>query len=326
MLMTALVAFSCEKQNADNDGIMDIAFNATINASLDYEVKSTKAEGTQFAPGTHNMGIWICNPSDNSPILKEFENCRAEYTVDENENENENEKWVFHGNNRSWEDYISIDNGREVKICSYYPWNENVTDLRSVPFTGRDADFFWCEPIMLSSDETQGDGVLDVTLNYKRIVTCIEVAVLANRNDAICLNQITLTDINGANFITSGTFDATTGVISPSGEGMLDNICYQPNQMLTNDDTTPRFSFIFPEYKEYDSNFVLSFQFNNIPGLTTYTIPNAITGTETGPVKFEKGKKYIVTLQLNEEMKFKVVGFKTVDDWNQTPVITDIVM
>lgn len=328
MLMAALVVVSCEKEKNSNDGLKDISFNATINASLDYDVKSTKAGNSKFAPGTHNMGIWICNPHNYSPILAEFENCRAEYTIDDEANE----KWVFYGNNRTWDDYLSIDNGRAVQIVSYYPWNENVTDLTSVPFSGRDADIFWCEPISLSEDDTRGNGVLNVNLNYKRIATCIEVAVLANKNDAIYLSQITLTDKNGANFITSGTFNATTGEITPSDNGKLENIVITSDKLLTNDNTTPRFQFVFPEYKGYNGNFELSFLFNKVngtdgvEGLTKFTIPKTIAGTETENVTLEKGKKYIVTLQMNEEMKFKVLGFKTVDDWNNTPVITDIVM
>lgn len=321
MLIAAISAFSCQKEDFAGTGTKELRFSASINAALDYEVKSTKAEGSKFAEGTHNLGIWICNP-DSSPVIREFENCKAEYSISNTEGEN----WIFTGNGRTWENTISLDDSRAVTIYSYYPWNENVTDLTKIPVTAIESDFMWCEPIQLSEDDTKGDGVLDVALNYKRIMTCIEVVVKSHLNDAIRLDEITLTDISDANFATTGTFDATTGVLSLGSEDRLEKITLTSAQMLTNDDNTPKHSFIFHQYENYNGNFELSFKFNGIDGLTTYSIPNEITGSETGPVKFEAGKKYIVTLQLNEAMKFSVVDFKTVDDWNTTDVETDIEM
>ena len=80
LLIAALFSASCEKENGTAVHSRYIRFNASVNAALEYEVKSTKAGEGKFAEGTHNMGLWLCNPS-NSPILPEFANTKVEYTV-----------------------------------------------------------------------------------------------------------------------------------------------------------------------------------------------------------------------------------------------------
>lgn len=322
MLIAVISTFSCQKEDFTSIGTKELLFSASINATLDYDVKSTKSEGSKFAEGTHDLGIWICNP-DSSPIIKEFENCKAVYSISSSNEEN----WTFKGNGKTWENTISLDDSRAVTIYSYYPWKENLTDITKIPVSCIESDFMWCHPIQLSEDDTKGDGTLNVPLVYKRIMTCIEVAVKSQLNDAIMLDEITLTDNSDAKFATTGTFDATTGILSLETNEKREKITLSPAQMLTNDDNTPKYRFIFHEYENYSENFELSFKFNGIDGLTTYTIPYEITGSETGPVKFEAGKKYIVILQLNEAMKFSVADFKTVDDWNTTDKVeTDIRM
>ena len=58
--------------------------------------------------------------------------------------------------------------------------------------------------------------------------------------------------------------------------------------------------------------------------MSGYTIPEAVASETDGDLK--EGKKYIITLQLNEEMKLGTVGFKTVADWNNDIHETDIQM
>lgn len=314
----ALLTLSCQKEGDVSSGVKHIRFNASVNAHLDY---TTRADGdSKFGVGTHNMGLWVCdadgNPSYNYPTIEEYRNCRIEYTRSE-----ESEQWMFYGNGREWANSIALDDGRGVNIYSYYPWNENVTDLTSIPFESGSTDYLWCEPISLSDDEVTGDGVLSVNLNYKRIMTCIEVAVKANVNNAIMLNEIKLKDLTGANIAISGTYNAINGDVTLNDEGKIDNITYLPAVMLTNDDTTPKIEFVIPEYENYsEDNFELSFKFNNIDGAMTFRIPSTISQNGT----LESGKKYIVTLQLNEAMKFSVVDFKTTDDWNSEIHQTDI--
>ena len=298
-----------------------IRFNASVNAALEYEVKSTKAGEGKFAEGTHNMGLWLCNPS-NSPILPEFANTKVEYTV----NPDNSESWKFYGGNRVWEDAIPVDDAREINIYSYYPYDKNVEDITAIPFSSGTKNYFYSEPVKFTEEVTDADEVT-VELKYKPIMTtCIEVAVRANVDSAIVMNSLTLTDTTGANIAAKGTYSAITGKVLPSGEEMVESVSYTSEEglLLTTGKDTPVVSFIIPKYENYDGNFKLSFKFNGVDGLTEYIIPKRIAAGTDGSLK--EGKKYIITLQLNEAMKFKAVEFKTVDDWNDGVVENDIVI
>ena len=320
LLIAALFSASCEKENGTAVHSRYIRFNASVNAALEYEVKSTKAGEDKFAEGTHNMGLWLCNPS-NSPILPEFANTKVEYTV----NPDNSESWKFYGGNRVWEDAIPVDDAREINIYSYYPYVDQLADITQIPFSSGTQNYFYSEPVKFTEEVTDADEVT-VELKYKPIMTCIEVAVKANVDNAIVMNSLTLTDTRGANIATKGTYSAITGEVSASGEEMVESVSSTNEEglLLTTGDDTPVVSFIIPKYENYVGNFKLSFKFNGQEGLTEYIIPETIAAGTDGSLK--EGKKYIITLQLNEAMKFKAVEFKTVDDWNDDAVENDIVI
>lgn len=321
-LLAALLSVSCQKEEKTNSGMKQIGFSASVNATLEYDVKAV--EGSQFCEGTHYMGLWICDGAESQshsyPLLEEFRNTMAEYT----RYQDNSEQWNFSGNGRTWQNTIAVNDGAAVDIYSYYPWDGNISDITAIPFTSGETDYLWCEPVKLSSVQTTGDGVLNVQLNYKHVMTCIEVSVKANVNNAILMDEITLTDLSGVNIPTSGTFNAATGEVNASIDSMVSAFVYNNGgngYMLANDDTTPKLYFIFPQYDSYDANnFELTFKFNGIDGATKFAIPSSIT--QSG--KLETGKKYIVNLQLNEAMKFSVADFKTTDDWNEEIYQTDI--
>ncbi len=295
-------------------------FDAHINAALEYYVKSEESENEQFDFGTHNMGLWICD-SNNSPIIPEFGNCKIEYT----RNEDKTEKWKFYSKEQVWEDAIPVDDARAMVIYSYYPYNENVSDITKIPFVSEHSNYFYTAPVQLTEDMISSNKI-NVNLEYKPIMTCMEIAVIANSADAVKLNGITLNVLENSKGIpTKGTYNAITGDIETVDEDTANKLEYITSEglLLTTDaTTTPVVHFIFPKYLNYDEDFSLSFKFNGVEGLTTYTIPNNLV-TSTGGY-FKEGYKYSITLQLNEEMKFSVVKFRTTDDWNKTPVDTDI--
>lgn len=318
LFAAALFTSSCEKENGPVAGPKYISFNASINAALEYDVKSTKADEGKFAEGTHNMGLWICNP-DNSPILPEFANTKVEYTVNPDNSEN----WKFYSGNKIWEDAIPVDDVRALNIYSYYPYNEQVTDITAIPFTLGTRNYFYSEPVQFTEEYTGADEV-EVALVYKPVLTCIEIAVKANVENAIAMDELVLTDTQGENIATRGTYNAITGELAAGTEEMVGSISFQPQElfMLTPDDNTPKVTFIIPKYGNYNGNFKLSFKFNGQAGLSEYTIPAEIAAGTDGDLK--EGKKYIITLQLNEAMKFESVEFKTVDDWNDVAIENDI--
>lgn len=318
LFAAALLCISCSKHENAPSTTGYLIFNASINADLEYEVKTTKADEGKFAEGTHNMGLWICD-AGNSPIHNEFKNCKIEYTVNPDNSEN----WKFYSGNKIWEDAIPVDDGRALKIYSYYPYNEQVTDITAIPFTSGIKNYFYSEPVYISDDLADTDAI-EVTLNYKPIMTCIEVAIKANKENAIALDEIILTDTQGDNITTKGTYNAVTGELTTGNDGKVGSVKmeYEGGLLLTPDDNTPKASFIIPKYENYGGNFKLAFKFNSVEGLTEYTIPAEIAAGTDGDLK--EGKKYIITLQLNEAMKFGVVEFKTVDDWNDESIETEI--
>ena len=320
LLVAGLFSASCEKENGGSTGVKYISFSASVNAKVDYDVKATKADEGKFGVGEHKMGLWICN-ADLSPILNEFKNCRIEYT----RRDNNSEVWKFYGGDQIWEDAIPVDDERAIKIYSYYPYAENVTDITAVPFTSGVHNYFYSEPVELDDELATSDEV-EVALNYKPVMTCIEVAVKSNMENTIAVNEVTLTDVSGANIITKGTFNATNGEVTASDEEKVSNMSFHSDEglLLTTGDDTPKISFIIPKYSNYSGNFKLSFKFNGVEGLSGYTIPEAVASETDGDLK--EGKKYIITLQLNEEMKLGTVGFKTVADWNNDIHETDIQM
>ncbi len=320
LVVTSLLIISCQKDENASMDVTKIIFNATINSNVEYDVKAET--GSNFATGSYNMGLWVCDanktPSYASPLMEEFRNCKIEYTRNGN---GEPDIWSFYGNGKNWNNSIAVDNGRALDIFSYMPWNENVTDITSIPFSTGAEEYMWCDPVSVTQTQTSGEGVLNVNLNYRHIMTCIEVSVKSNVNDAIMLDEITLKDITGTNIAASGTYNAINGKISTEDGLMVDQITAIGGKMLTNDDTTPKICFKIPEYKNYNSNnFELSFKFNGIDGATKFIIPSTITNNG----KLESGKKYIVTLQLNEAMKFSVLEFRTADNWNSEIQNTDI--
>lgn len=316
LLIATLFSASCEKENGTAVHSRYIRFNASVNAALEYEVKSTNAGEGKFAEGTHNMGLWLCNPN-NSPILPEFANTKVEYTV----NPDNSESWKFYyDGDRYWENAIPVDDAREINIYSYYPYDKNVEDITAIPFSSGTKNYFYSEPVKFTEEVTDADEVT-VELKYKPIMTCIEVAVMADVDGAVALNGMVLTDMSGENIATKGTYNAITGEVKASAEDKKESLVFTADKplMLTTDKNTPKVSFIIPKYLNYNANFKLSFKFNGIEGLSEYVIPNKITA-ETGGY-FMEGKKYIITLQLNDAMKFKTVSFVTLDDWNQAEVV-----
>lgn len=313
--------FSCSKKETDNAGVKHITFSATVNAQLNFDTKAV--DGTAFGVGEHSLGIYVCDseqsPSYLYPVFEEYGNCEAVYTLYDDSQED----WRFYGGGRQWANWIAVDNGTPVDIYSYHPWIEGLSDLTAIPFETGGVDYMWCEPVSLTSSQTSGDGEVNVNLNYRHLLTCVEIAVKANVNDAIMLNSISLKDVTGANIPSKGTFNATNGEVAIADSDKIESVSRQVDQMLTNDDTTPKVCFIFPKYEGYNAdNFELSFNFNGKEGLTKFVIPSNITATGN----LETGKKYIITLQLNEAMKFSVVEFKTTDDWNPEIQETDIIM
>lgn len=318
LFVAALFSSSCEKENNTSAGSRCISFNASINAVLDFGVKSTKADEGNFEEGTHNMGLWICD-AGSSPILPEFANTKVEYTVNPDNSEN----WKFYAGNRVWEDAIPVDDGRALEIYSYYPYNEQVTDITTVPFSLGTQNYFYSEPVHLPEEYAETDEV-EVALIYKPVLTCIEIAIKANVENAIALDGIVLTDTQGENIATKGTYNAITGELTASTEEMVGSISFQPQELfiLTPDENTPKASIIIPKYENYNGNFKLSFKFNGQAGLTEYSIPAEIAAGTQGHLK--EGKKYMITLQLNEAMKLEIVEFKGVDNWNDGTIENDI--
>ena len=283
--------------------------------SIIHSVDSKGAvQGNDFppSPSAYPLGIWIVRGGTFEEQMTPFRNMKSELSVGADDEIH----WNYHvyGDEERY-DVIHIMKARSADVYAYYPWNDEVEDVRVVPFISGQDDWMWASPINLTEDETNTDSQITKSLEFTHAMTCIEVNIRCLYRGNVRLTSMTLTD-NAAEprLIPGGTMNTVNGELtndSPVKSSMI-----SPDVYLTHQASGTSFYIIMPSVGN-DSEpldlenkpMELSFVFNGINGKTTFPIPSEMGGAELK--SFKRGYKYVFQLVLDNKMDFKPVGVES---------------
>lgn len=310
-VLTALLslAVSCENDSAvSSDGMtVDLTFsNPSIRASVDSK-GSIDGNNFPYSHTAYEIGLWLMHPgSDVIPQIEGFDNLKAEYLFADGVN-----RWTYYpfgtGAGQTGESSLHILKGRDLDIYAYYPWLGDVTDITRIKFDSGETDWMTAVPIHLTYEETMTS--VKKSLEFRHLMTCIEVRIQCKYDGNIALTSMTLTDSKGR-LITSGIFDCTAEDINNAVSGTTGpQITIKPNRSLSRNLTSTY--FIMPPVSGLDlasNEMKLSFVFNNIEAEKEFYLPSIMDNSTTPVTEFKRGYKYIYELTLDNTMDFRPVG------------------
>ena len=322
-VLTALLslAVSCENDSAvSSDGMtVDLTFsNPSIRASVDSK-GSIDGNNFPYSHTAYEIGLWLMHPgSDVIPQIEGFDNLKAEYLFADGVN-----RWTYYpfgtGVGQTGESSLHILKDKAVDIYAYHPWVEGSDDITKIAFVSGEDDWMTAVPIRLDEDETSTE--LSRTLEFRHLMTCIEVRIQCRYEGSISLTSMTLTDTEGR-LVASGTFDCTAEDVSDAVTGSKGNIIkVEPKRSLRGGYWVSTYIMMPPVYGlDLASNEMkLSFVFNNIAAETEFYLPSTMKNSSVPVTEFERGYKYIYELKLDNTMDFRPVGIEK--QW-QTQTIT----
>lgn len=276
---------------------------------------ATQTGGTQST--SYNIGLWICNKGDYTPHLGGQRNMSMTLTS----------SCVISANGQSqsqtWSTKPLARLGRDIDVYSYYPYvNTNVTEP-NIPFTtSSQHDWMWADPQELIDISQENNKI---SLKYHHAMTCLEIRLCTTYASTISLSSIKLTDTkkelvtSGTMNITDGTlsFEATSPEITITGNNSSDLLPVGPEYKS--------YCFLMPEKTFSKNQLSLSFSFDNIAGRQTFTIPDKFIKDEDehDVNKFETGIKYIISLELDNNLCIKPLKIEQVD-WSD--VYVDVIL
>ena len=324
ILSVLSVFLSCEKEDhfPMDRGKDYIPFSVTPGLAME-----TKAvDGSYFGTGSYNLGLWLGHRNSSGvfvPQIKGYDNIKAgavstaggsssEFRID----------WTYTLGGNSYKS-LFVEKGEEVEVYSYHPWVSGVTDLTAVKFVSGQSDWMWAAPVVLSESQTSGDAAV-AELQYSHAMTCIEVRLSCIYNGTVKLTRMSLNDTRGRLYA-EGTMNALDGSLSLNEKDKVGNISISPNVHLNT--LSQPFSIIIPPLNGLQlddgtnsGELYLSFEFNGKPGLQKYYLPKSMMkdGVETDINSFDKGKKYIYQLVLDNKVSFSPV--EVVTEWGNESI------
>lgn len=323
LLLGLLLMGACSKepameQPAPESEVVGLDFTAGITMDA---VPSTRAavDGSVFPPrnDAYLFGMWVCkhedNPSAFIPAMNDYENMRvALYAVTTDEGEYQ-QQWEYTFDNKP-HNVLHVKRHIPVDIYAYYPRTQVTGDQSAfnptaVPFQSGSSDWMWATPSQITGEQLSGTSV-DVPLTFSHAMTCLEVRMKCLYTGNIALTSITLNDKKGRLY-TSGTMNIVDKTLTLSDENKSETLTIRPGTRLQTTDM--KFHIIMPPVKNYeDGDFTLSFVFDNKPAETTFSIPATMQelngGGEVTVTEFERGKRYIYSLTLDNTLRFVPVG------------------
>lgn len=314
-------AVSCDEQSglAVDDGTVMLTFsNPSIIASVDTKA-SIDGSNFPYSHSSYELGLWLMRHTDvPTPQIEGFGNLKAEYLFADGVN-----RWTYYpfgtDARQSGESSLHILKARPLDIYAYYPWVEGANDITKIPFVSGEKDWMTSIPISLTSEETRTS--LTKSLNFRHIMTCIEVKIQCRYDGNITLTSMTLTDSKGR-LVTSGTFDCTKADLDAavSGTASGNRIIVEPGRSIGRSWTSTY--IMMPPVSGLDLasyEMKLSFVFNNIEAETEFYLPATMVDSNEPVTEFKRGYKYVYELLLDNTMDFRPVGIE--QQWN-TQTIT----
>ena len=323
LLLVAMlsVAVSCSKEHPLSDDGETVPLLLEV-PSIKASVSSKAAVNGNNFPYSHTaykVGLWLMHPGNKViPQIEGFDNLKAEYLFADGVN-----RWTYYpfgtGEGKSGESSLYILKDRSLDIYAYYPWVESAEDLTNIPFVSGEDDWMVADPIMLDADDTGAE--VRRTLEFRHMMTCIEVKIQCRYEGNITLTSLTLTDSKGR-LVASGAFDCTEDDLDHAVTGIAgESIVVEPQRNITRGSWVSTY-IMMPPVSGLDlasKEMKMTFVFNNIEAETEFYLPSMMNGAGTPVTEFKRGYKYIYELKLDNTMDFRPVGIE--QQW-QTQTIT----
>lgn len=282
----------------------------------------THAVQTGNTPYTdYSVGLWICDGGTLEPHMPEHKNnnliLRAQHNVSTDKN-----TWAWLKSNATYSPSVRL--GKSIDIHAYHPFvtTDSFTP-KNVPFTiTEQKDWMWAD-VTINNDENHS-----VDFKFHHAMTCLEIRLSTKYNSTINLTSITLTD-KKSSLVSNGTMDIRNGQLTFTADkssltikGNNANSSLLPIHAEDNS-SYQSFCFLMPE-KEFESgDMKLSFVFDgSANGRSEYEIPVEFKNSEQSTVtinKFERGKKYIVYLLIDNQLCIEPLSFN-ISDWTTVNV------
>ena len=307
------VCQSCDKMNDARDGAIPLEFKAGLSA---VELTKASVEGAfgGFGVGEYDLGLFIGSGHGNDfvPQTDGYQNLRANYVVTAKDNTSYNYNWTFFVYGGEYYP-ISVKKNLDVSIIAYYPWDETVSNLEAIPFVSSNAnDWMVSNEVNYTKDYLSGlqNELLTIPLEFRHLMTCIEVAVTCKRASSIYLTDLAIHD-SESSLVQEGLINAYDGTVTPQKIGDVIETEFNTGQYLS-PSVIQCYQLIFPAVENVTSErFILTFRFDNHPAASEFRLPVTFSGNTIN--SFEAGKKYRYRLVLDNIITFEGVTVET--DW-----------
>lgn len=305
--LLALVCMGCSsKKDADTSRLVPISFDVSIVDGV--QTKTPGVSGSKFlfdsyryntsnGRSEYNFAVWICDRGTSRQHMAGLANMSCMY-------------YAYQDDSKS---YLNVPasymkSKTPIDVIAYYPRISNNSDPHSVAFDTKNQYDWMCYFHSYDAAETDVDN-LPVAINFRHIMTCVEVWIKCKYSTQASVSKITLYDKTGEKtLVASGIFDAETGALS--NLSMTNSITITGNNTGNNqlsEGSWQKYSFIMPEYTGFTgTNLAFKFTFNSdVEGRKEYVLSNTLTDADVQPVVidgFETGKRYIYELSLDNTL------------------------
>lgn len=276
-----------------------------------------------------DLGIWIStNDILFTPYSHGMDNMKSTYE------HKSNDKWLFnYGDNTHSQ--IGIKSGIPLNIYAYfphteYPMGEKFTP-EAVPFKSGYNDIIWATPVYIENlaHNAATHNRYDVELKFHHAMTCIEIRMYNKLPGTVALREASLIDNNYTEgkegmLYGSGTIDITTeeGILNFNDDDIAETIKleFSPAISIYNDENNKRsIYFILPPISNY-SDGLMSIKLMLDGTEKTYSLPCCKDKDGAIVKSFERAKRYIYELEINNENSF-IAPFIIEEGWTKNKEI-----
>lgn len=195
--LVVLLISSCTAE-WEMDGLMSAGASKTLKINVQTNAIESKAMYTeQFLPSESEIGVTVLNTSGYSYGGKSYQNVK--YTAS-------GSKYAQTWSGASEFSYLS---GSDGYCYAYYPYNSSVSSIKSIPLTTDGTDYMYATPVLVNDNNPYASLVM----NHALAVIQLQV----KRGSYTGTGEVTSLSVSGSKLGNSGTLDASTGAVSPSG-------------------------------------------------------------------------------------------------------------
>lgn len=229
MLFVVLAATACTKEGSGNDSqIVELSIIPYVsNKSEEIGTRAPVFGNLGQSPVVGvselmNVGFSMTKASDhNLPYYDDpkSKNFRGAVTF-----QNGGYLWTYSLTNVSSNKMLPLMKSTgKAYLCSYYPYDESVTDITSIPFnlTAVDQSGYVVLDDYMSSTPAELDpdvmsGLTEVTVPYAHLTALLtfDISYMTTNNYSPLLRIVVSTHDGGDWLVQKGTYDATTGTLN----------------------------------------------------------------------------------------------------------------